>query len=45
MIIFEQEFADLPGVNLKKSNVDLNIYVNSLGKGSRKKSLFSELAT
>ena len=27
-----QEFADIPGINLKKATVDLNIYVNSLGK-------------
>ena len=31
-MFWHQEFADIPGINLKKATVDLNIYVNSLGK-------------
>ena len=26
-----QEFFDIPGINIKKGNVDLSTYVNSLG--------------
>ena len=31
-VLINQEFVDIPGVNLRKGNVEINIYVASLGK-------------